>query len=199
MKNYKIILLALAVLATTFSACKKGEDDPALSFRSRKARVVGEWKMTNFKYSSTSSSSSSNSSYVMSGDGSTYTATETDDGTPSSSIGTLSWQWTFEKDGKYKFTQTYDGDIYTSAGTWNFTSGVGDLKKNSQITYSELSSITQSSTSPATTNTWTGNYVDEVYDLKELRNKKMVWYRKITNTYSGNTDTDEIEITFETK
>ncbi|MDD4575741.1 MAG: hypothetical protein PHI36_04870, partial [Bacteroidales bacterium] len=56
MKNYKIILLLLAVFATTFSACKKGEDDPALSLRSRKARVAGEWKMTNIKSTNTFSS-----------------------------------------------------------------------------------------------------------------------------------------------
>lgn len=199
MKNYKIILLSLAVFATTFSACKKGEDDPALSLRSRKARVAGEWKMTNIKSTNTFSSNLFNSTTIMTGDGSTYTRTMTTMGTPSTTVGTLSWQWTFEKDGKYKYTRTEDGNINSSAGTWNFTAGIGDLKDKSQITYYEQSSTSQPPTLPATTETWTGNYIDNVFDLKELRNKKMVWYQKTTSVSSGSSSSSEMEITLEAK
>lgn len=51
MKNITLLFLAI----TFFSGCKKGEEDPFLSLRSRKARVVGEW---------TSSSISSATSYI---------------------------------------------------------------------------------------------------------------------------------------
>lgn len=43
------ILIALAVaaiVAPSFQSCKKGENDPFLSLRSRKARVAGEWDVT---------------------------------------------------------------------------------------------------------------------------------------------------------
>ncbi|MCB0805142.1 MAG: hypothetical protein KDC05_05035 [Bacteroidales bacterium] len=44
MKN-KIIQFGMVILIFTiiFSGCKKGEDDPFFSFRSRNARIVGEW------------------------------------------------------------------------------------------------------------------------------------------------------------
>ncbi len=39
-----IILLALPIV---FSGCKKGDEDPFLSFRSRKARLCGTWTVSN--------------------------------------------------------------------------------------------------------------------------------------------------------
>lgn len=35
--------LMLAMVLVIFSDCKKGADDPAISFRSRKTRISGEW------------------------------------------------------------------------------------------------------------------------------------------------------------
>lgn len=44
MKNKTLILtIVVAMIAVVFSGCKKGEDDPFLSFRSRNARIIGEW------------------------------------------------------------------------------------------------------------------------------------------------------------
>jgi len=49
MKN-KILNLTLLVFVFTliFSGCKKGEDDPFFSFRSRNARIAGEWVIRSF-------------------------------------------------------------------------------------------------------------------------------------------------------
>lgn len=48
MKNIYSIVAGIAVLLTAgfVSGCKKGAEDPAISLRSRKARIVGEWDMT---------------------------------------------------------------------------------------------------------------------------------------------------------
>ena len=191
------LLFAIVAMATTFtfSGClKKGEDDPMISFKSRKARVVGEWKLTAIKRTSTYSSGTINSTSVMTGDGSTYTSTYTVVDSTTTRTGTLSWDWTLRKDGTYKYTYTEDGNITTSAGTWNFASGVGDLKNKSQITYYQ-----QSYTNSGSTSTWTGNYVDDAYDIKELRNKKMVWYEKTTSSSTGSNSSYETEMTFKAK
>lgn len=46
MRNQALKLAVLVVLfATVLSSCKKGEDDPFLSFRSRDARVIGSWEL----------------------------------------------------------------------------------------------------------------------------------------------------------
>lgn len=42
--NIQVITIFL-ILVSTFSACKKGENDPFFSLKSRKARLVGEWKI----------------------------------------------------------------------------------------------------------------------------------------------------------
>ncbi len=52
MKNsYKLIVLILTVVNVSmfFTSCKRGDDDPFFSFRSRKDRVAGYWKISNFE------------------------------------------------------------------------------------------------------------------------------------------------------
>ena len=46
MKNLKIALFV--VLAATFilPSCKKGENDPFISLKSRDARITAKWKLT---------------------------------------------------------------------------------------------------------------------------------------------------------
>jgi hypothetical protein len=44
---YAIVLMA--VVSTAFTSCKKGEDDPALSLRSREARFVNQWTLTRYE------------------------------------------------------------------------------------------------------------------------------------------------------
>lgn len=182
----KIALVALTISSVSFVGCKKGEDDPFLSLSSRKARVAGEWKVTDYKSTDTDASGVT----TVTSNGSTYTYTD--------GSGTFSGTWTregtFEKDGTYSMTEVVDGVSSTSGGTWNFTSGVGELKNKSQITLYETSY-----TSGTSTGSWTGNYVDVAYDLKELRKKKMVWYYKVTSTSGSNTSTFEETITFEPK
>jgi hypothetical protein len=48
MKNLFKTLIAVAIVSVTVQSCKKGEDDPALSLRSRDARLIGEWKLTKY-------------------------------------------------------------------------------------------------------------------------------------------------------
>jgi hypothetical protein len=46
-KSLTIFLIAFATLAV-FNGCKRGADDPFFSFRSRKDRVTGDWKIDYF-------------------------------------------------------------------------------------------------------------------------------------------------------
>jgi hypothetical protein len=48
MKNLFKTLIAVAIVSVTVQSCKKGEDDPAISLRSRDARLIGEWKLTKY-------------------------------------------------------------------------------------------------------------------------------------------------------
>jgi hypothetical protein len=52
MKTIKIkaiTILLLIIGALSFSSCKKGEDDPGVSFRSREQRFANTWTLTKFE------------------------------------------------------------------------------------------------------------------------------------------------------
>lgn len=122
-------LLALSLfLILPFQSCKKGEDDPFISFRSRKARVVGEWTVKEIL----------------------------DNGKPSPLDGEIKIE--FKKDGTGKITNTENNITTSSSMRWDFLGGNGDFKKKERLfIYDEKSPD------------------GEVYEIVELRNKKMVW------------------------
>ena len=45
-KNILFIALSLVVGSTVLTGCKKGENDPFLSLKSRDARITELWKLT---------------------------------------------------------------------------------------------------------------------------------------------------------
>lgn len=51
MKNLKIYFVAtlIAVFSLTFSSCKKGEDDPVVSLKTRKDRFTNTWVLTKYE------------------------------------------------------------------------------------------------------------------------------------------------------
>ncbi|TAL63065.1 MAG: hypothetical protein EPN85_01025 [Bacteroidetes bacterium] len=192
----KISILLFAIISTiVFDSClKKGEDDSSISLRSRKARVTGDWKVTSYTY--TDSYTSLGDIYTSDFDmnGSTYISTYTDPIGTTIDNGAMTWEWNFKKDGTYKSTSTDDGDVSTEDGTWNFTTGIGDLKNKSQITY-----WGKNYTSSGGTSSYTGHYVDIAYDLIELREKKMVWNYEYTYSDSSSSGSYKEEIVFEKK
>jgi hypothetical protein len=172
-------LILFAVLLGAFTQCKKGEDDPFISFRSRKARVAGEWKQTSGSYISTSRSSNYSSTTNTTYSGDTYTRlySYTNGGTSSSNTtsGIYIVKYTFEKDGTLKVDINDDGDVSVISGTWNFSGKIGEHKNKQQI----VIALTSYAYDGFTT-TYGGNETLITYDIKELRNKKMV----LTTNYS---------------
>ena len=53
----KLLLIVLAVIASgiIFDACKKGPEDPFLTFRSRKERMTGKWLVNTYLYNTADS------------------------------------------------------------------------------------------------------------------------------------------------
>lgn len=113
MKKVIFSIAAVALIATSFTSCKKGANDPFLSFKSRKGRLAGDWTVASMSYSSTwsNTNSSGGTSTSSSGtsdvtfDGSTWTEswTNTSGGTTTdgTTTSTGSVEYTFEKDGTY--------------------------------------------------------------------------------------------------
>lgn len=85
MKTNKLfILLGILGLLVSHIGCKKGENDPTLSLRSRKARLVGKWV---FEEGSMTLNQNSRYSYI--GPGYTQTGSQTSISTSNFSSGSL--------------------------------------------------------------------------------------------------------------
>lgn len=126
MKVLSKILLGSFVLVT-LAACKKGEDDPFLSFRSRDARITGEWEMTASEYTEeeefVSNGETLSESFTSSYDGEEWTITATDvDGTDTTySGGKEKVYYTINKDNTYTFERTQGDtlkDSFTESWWW---------------------------------------------------------------------------------
>ncbi len=194
MKPNKFLLLIVLFSSIALMECKKGEDDPLLSLRSRKARVAGSWKME----SGTSKSSSTTPSFPVNSDTYVYTQssyqhTDVNNGLTTINSGSSSYTLKLEKDGKMTLVQVMDGEVFTANGTWNFTGKVGEVKNKEQIVLHF-----ESATYPNLNYTFLGNTTNLTFNIKELRNKKMVISSSYTDTYSnGNVETYSQEYTLE--
>ena len=186
----------MTALLGILTECKKGEDDPFISLRRRKARVVGSWKLTSGTKAETSSStnSSSTDNYTYTESTYNYTGSYTSGGTTSNSsnAGVYSVKVEFKKDGTFTHTEIMDSDITITSGTWNFTHGVGEYKNKEQILLTVNSAIQN-----GVATTITGNGAITTLTLKELRNKKMVITVDESTTSTNSTSTNKEETVLE--
>ncbi len=131
MKTFKIYALALLTIASV-TACKKGENDPALSLKSRKGRLAGDWKLSSGDQTSstTFSGTTNTTTYSFDGTNRTVTAGGAANTTP------YTEEMTFEKDGSYKLAVVDDGNTTTQEGYWQFMgkSKEADIKGKEAIT-----------------------------------------------------------------
>lgn len=177
MKNIFKILCIGIVLSITYS-CKKGENDPFLSLRSRKARITGEWKLASSSETSTNTSDSGSSTTVKNFDGTTETEVYTGIlGSPVTSTKTLSEEYTFEKDGTFKVVRTEiangNTDITTGEGNWAFVgkSKTAELKNKESISLS----FTKFTYSDNSFEEYSGTFLNySSLMIEQLKNKEIV-------------------------
>ncbi|MFH0895150.1 MAG: hypothetical protein V2A54_12010, partial [Bacteroidota bacterium] len=157
--------------------CKKGENDPMFSLKSRKARLAGEWELSEGSVTTINSGSS----YTYSYNGTT--CTETSNGT------TDTYPYTetisYNKDGSFEKTTTNDGNIYAQEGYWTFGSKVKEIDlKNKESVIVRVTSTTNTISGTTTTTTYEGTQcpVSE-FVIDELSSKKMV--RFVDGSYVG--------------
>lgn len=190
----KKAIYLLTLLVITFSACKKYEDGPGLSLRTKKARLAGDWTLSKLNIVETEIESDGDEivTTTETNDGSKVTVTEVfkADGSASSTNsnqGTIAMKLTIEKDGTYSsetetvFTYTYtimsvayteqETKTVTETGYWNFLNGVGDAKKKEQMVFKPSTRTTSTSsviTSPGIPTNNTSNTVTNTLAGEEL-------------------------------
>lgn len=179
-----------------FTSCKKGENDPFLSMRSRNARLSGEWTIKE-------------GSIVTTNDGNTSTSTLTEteltnsDGTNTVVYTLGQYTITFEKEGTYTSTtsitlKSVDGVAVTGAtaetstegGNWAWMSGNKDQdRKNKEAIIMDITTSTYTDASGSSTNTATGFDDGDVWYIDQLKNKELIVTQDYTRTPDGGTTT----------
>ncbi len=101
-----IALIAIAASVATLDSCKKYEEGPAFSLRTKKARLTGDWKIASVTNDGNDITSSFNSNFEwdIEGDGA-YTVKAAGSGTNTANLS-----------GKWKFGEDKD-DVYFTDGT----------------------------------------------------------------------------------
>ncbi len=134
MKNSKFLGLVamLFAVALSFTSCKKGENDPAVSFKSRTARLKGDWILgtKNVTVTTASTVGSTLTSITVNGD---YNGTEENVVTVADSTTTVVRRYSFDirfnENGSYLYTLNifrptgdqnapFNNSIYTVSGVW---------------------------------------------------------------------------------
>jgi len=169
-KLFAIGLVAI-MLATVFVGCKKGENDPALSLASRKARISGVWNLTSANYTQVEvDNKAETTTTIYSYDGTNMTETENGEGVTYP----YSEKITINKDGSFKSeineTHTYEnwnGDTYTTVSTltyeglWYFVDGnkTLDVKNKERVEFlieKQVSSYTSGGDTYSSTTEYSG-------------------------------------------
>ncbi len=202
MKLTKLTGMAAILLSCVLilNSCKKGANDPAISFKSRTSRVAGTWTVakqsgTQLYHDNTGVNDDETMTQSWNGVGTNmYVQTDKYGTTSFEDKGDVTANTiTFGKDGSYTMTRKYTikevrtdypttGSTTTTdyvieeteTGTWNFTGGVGsDLKSKEQIVInSSASTYKETKTETLVTTFGTTTITD------------------ITVTTTDNTDTD---------
>ena len=208
--KYSAIVLVVVLVGSILPSCKKGEEDPALSFKSRKARLSGEWMEKDF---STNTPHIDTLLYIQ----------------DNYAIGTSTYQINniiINKDGTWESTSEYDYQLdrltvdalyltkskiaSKSSGTWSFLGKIkGDYKNKERIILSyekgESTSLLEYSektpldpnepkviTYPNSTYYSSSNFQNygesnKIYDIIMLKSKEMKWRLDRSSTESNMT------------
>ena len=192
MKKAIIILTGIILSGIAFEGCKKGEGDPGISFKSRKSRMTGEWKLTAGEVTNTNVSGSNTTTTHVIYDGSNAVSTLTVNGSSSSpSTNGYTLSWAIVKDGSYKkveVTGTTNATTTTTTGTWNFLNGVGDLKNKEAVEFF-VATVVSVTGSTSTSSTYTGSDMPhDTYLLNELKSKEVIFKSAYTHADSNSSD-----------
>jgi hypothetical protein len=120
-----------------FFGCRKGEEDPAISLKSRKSRLAAEWAMRSGYVAYTVSLTDPPLRYneTWSFDGSGFELNTTEAGPPVTYVGKYFLNLNVRKDGTFDFDEFLLGRTLACRGTWCFAKGKGEDKNKETVVF----------------------------------------------------------------
>jgi len=186
-RNFVFVVLLISSIVLSTTSCKKGEEDPFLSLKSRNSRLKGEWVLKSGEIVYTNPSGSNTTTY----DGANKTVSGL---VPYTEAYTESM--TFEKDGIFSGITIEDGETITYEGTWAW------LNKNKENETKNKEILTLCFTKyveDGDTETYTGVEVDYTLQLQKLSSKEMIIKYNTTYTSGSYTSSEVGTKTYEKK
>jgi hypothetical protein len=135
MKKLTKAVLAILVVASSITACKKGDDDPGMSLKSRKGRLSQEWTVSEYSSDitdvsttngSTTSTTTTKTKNTYSGASATREVSRTTAAGGSTTTSSdkftgsvTAFDYTFDKDGTWSSTMTVKWTSVTSISNGN--------------------------------------------------------------------------------
>lgn len=197
MKTKSFLSLILISSVLLFDSCKKGPEDPAFTLRTRKNRVVGEWKLKSGNYRHHSTDVYGNpDGYSIDFTSSEYDYYQDVTGGVAGVKGPYFRNFKFKKDGSVTILESIDNQLSIIEGTWDFNSGIGKDKSKTLLL---IHIINYTGSGGVGHSTYTGNNKDLVFYIKQLRNKKMTLTLDYSEDNSDGTnlsisELDELEL-----
>jgi len=196
MKKYFKLIFLITITSIVFSNCKKGEDDPFLSLRTRTKRLSGEWKLTGAELNMEENSSYSHSTTHTTFSNDIVIINETYGNT--TDIDTLIYSQILKIDKNGTFNQNYytDTDAGNREGNWTW------LSKNKELGLKNKEAFILTITKEVYNtdiDTYSGKYIvpEDIYVLKELSNEKLVLTIDYTKTdVDGNVSFEKGTLTY---
>ena len=137
--------LIVAITSIVFSGCKKGENDPFISLKSRTSRITNTWELSSMDYTNTYIGPNYTSTRIYSYNNGLRTIMDThiSEGSSSSDSNTESYteEMTFDKDGTFELSFFKDGEFESYEGNWAW---LGE-SKNAEIADKEIISLSLTS------------------------------------------------------
>jgi len=176
----KKIFIPLYIISLCLLSCKKGDNDPLISLQSRKARLIGEWKVSNEVITASEKYLDSILNINSVFDGSkkmNIIVTETPSGNKTVKDSTYySQSLSIKKDGTYikKIIYSNGTNLNITEGTWTFLgkSEKNNLKKKEAI-FLTTNKTTISNGTETNVNVYT-NLDGKTIVIDQLKNKELI-------------------------
>jgi hypothetical protein len=208
MKKSFLLGIGIVALVANLSSCKKGENDPFLSLKSRKSRVVGEWTLSKIvgteTYVDLQDATNNYTTEISYADGK-ETTTEKSSGTPFSTVKNYTMDYSFKKDGTYTIIKTTTTNTTTSVntltGTWVFIgkNKTDGIKKKEGILLNETSNTTASNGISITSSSTGLSNNSSIMLFDQLKSKEIVIIDDYSQNWPGQTDVFTNKLTLTAK
>jgi hypothetical protein len=183
MKKVKIALLMVVAVVFLLPSCKKGENDPSISFYSRDNRLCSDWKLTKITGTRTfvEWGTNDNITETTGFDGSLYTFT-TNSTVDADYTATGAFEMTIDKSGIVTWTENYtpnggSADVRSGTNYWYWV----NTDKDKEFVYIGAGS---------------NFYVGQCY-IDRLATKELVLKYSYTSVDNGESSTSDFTYTFE--